>query len=58
MVGRRERRCFPSENAYSSTAAAVPLPSQGKVKVATDYLFCIIIVLMVSDTESAKFTDY
>ena len=43
---------------YSSTAAAVPLPSQGKVKVATDYLFCIITILMISDTDSIGFTDY
>ena len=43
---------------YSSTAAAVPLPSQGKVKIATDSLFCIIIILMISNFESIEFTDY
>ena len=40
---------------YSSTAATVPLPSQGKVKVATDYLFCIIIILMISDAKNIRF---
>ena len=43
---------------YSSTAAAVPLPSQGKVKVATDYLFCIIVILMISGTENIRITAY
>ena len=31
-IYRRERRCFPLENAYSSTAEAVPLPLQGKAQ--------------------------
>ena len=42
----------------SSTTAAVPRPSQGKVKVATDHLFYIIIILMILDSESISFTDY
>ena len=28
---------------------------KGKVKVATDYLFCIIVILMISDAKNIRF---
>ena len=62
MKTRADKRRFCGEyevcKDYSSTAAAVPLPSQGKVKVATDYFICNSKIFMTSDAKNIRFTVF